>query len=254
MLSLIIWWAGILCEAVVLVRGFRAGLLRRYSSLYLYVFLLFLSDGLLYPVYRINLEAYNRWNVFIGYIILFLGCGLILEIFRHALSIYAGAEKIARIAGTGVLIAIFGFALVYLLVSPRTSRASALFVRLQRDFLVVQAVLLIGLLRVISYYGITLGRNLKGIILGFGQCVATTLIVLALRAYIGARFQATFSYVQQASYLSLLVVWIIALWSYRPNPLPESRIRADEDYDSLASRTRDMVGAASSQLVRVERL
>ncbi len=254
MLNLIIWWAGILFEVVALVQGYRAKLLTRYSSVYLYLLALFLSDGLLYPVYRINLEAYFKWNIFLGYIVLFLGCGVILEVFRHSLAIYSGAEKVAKAAGTAVLIGILGFAVAYLWLAPRADHASAVFIRVQRDFLMVQAVLLIVLLRVISYYGIALGRNLKGIIFGFGQCVGMTLITLTLRGYIGTRFQVAWSYIQPTSYLLLLVIWIIALWSYGPNPDPESRISGGGDYDALAARTRQMVNAAGTQLVKVERL
>jgi hypothetical protein len=254
MLSLLIWRAGILLEGLVLVQGFRAKLATRYSAFYLYILVMFLSDSLLYALYRVNVQSFYKWAVFGGYITLFLGCGLLLEIFRHAFGPYAGAEKIAKVAGTAALIGIVVFAVVYLLISPRTSAASATFIPLQRNFLLVQAILLIGLLRVISYYEIALGRNLKGIILGFGQCIGTTLIAFALRAYIGHRFQAATSYLQQVSYLSSLVIWLVALWSYRPNPVPETRISAEADYDRLASRTRDMVGAASAELVRVERL
>lgn len=99
MLSLLIWWAGILLEGLVLLQGLRAKLVTRYSAFYLYILVMFLSDGLLYPLYRVDVQSYNKWSIFGGYITLFLGCGLILEIFRHALGHYAGAEKIAKMAG-----------------------------------------------------------------------------------------------------------------------------------------------------------
>ncbi|MGA8766584.1 MAG: hypothetical protein WB559_06170 [Candidatus Acidiferrales bacterium] len=129
-----------------------------------------------------------------------------------------------------------------------------MFVRLQRDFLTAQAILLFGLLQVITYYGISMGRNLKGMILGYGQALGVTLIGLALRAYIGPHFQSTWSLIQQLSYTASLAIWLVGLWSYCANPVPESKIGVEADYEVLAAKTRDMVGAASTQLVKVNRL
>jgi hypothetical protein len=123
----------------------------------------------------------------------------------------------------------------------------------QRDFLFVQAILLIVLLQVISYYSIATGRNVKGMLLGFGQCVGTTLMVIALRAHLGPAFQGTWSVLQQISYLAALAIWVVAMWSYDGNPAPNSGIAPDADYDELAARTRAMVNVAGTQLVKVER-
>ena len=90
--------------------------------------------------------------------------------------------------------------------------------------------------------------------MGYGQMVAVTMCGLALRAVKGFSFNSTFEYIQQGAYLIALVIWLIALWSYLPDPVPPPRITGDEDYDRLASRTRDMVDVAGSHLVKVERL
>ena len=189
MLSLTIWLCGIVLEALILYRGFRANLLTKYSSFYTYLFVMLLSDVVAYPLYFINMKSYEKWSWYGGFIILFLGCGILLEIFRHVLSPYAGADKFARIGGFVILGAVLCFAIGYLVFAPNIAVVRALYFRLQRDFLTVQAILLFGLLQVISYYGIAMGRNLKGMILGYGQCVGTTLITLALRSYFGLSFR-----------------------------------------------------------------
>ncbi|MGA8012613.1 MAG: hypothetical protein WB949_09320 [Candidatus Acidiferrales bacterium] len=254
MLGLTIWCCGIVLEALLLFRGFRAKLFSRYPNFYMYVLSLFLSDGLLFFVYFSSRGSYEKWSWYGGFIILFLGCGILLEIFRHVLSPYAGAEKFARIAGLALSGAVLCFAFVYPMVAPNVSVARNLFVRLQRDFLTAQAILLFGLLQVITYYGISMGRNLKGMILGYGQALGVTLIGLALRAYIGPHFQSTWSLIQQLSYTASLAIWLVGLWSYCANPVPESKIGVEADYEVLAAKTRDMVGAASTQLVKVNRL
>ena len=253
MLSLTIWLCGIVLEALILYRGFRANLLTKYSSFYTYLFVMLLSDVVAYPLYFINMKSYEKWSWYGGFIILFLGCGILLEIFRHVLSPYAGADKFARIGGFVILGAVLCFAIGYLVFAPNIAVVRALYFRLQRDFLTVQAILLFGLLQVISYYGIAMGRNLKGMILGYGQCVGTTLITLALRSYFGLSFRGAWSLIEQLSYVAALVIWLVALWSHCANPVPEATIGPDGDYEALAARTRNMVGAANTELVKVNR-
>ncbi len=254
MLSLAIWWCGILLEAMLLFRGLAGRFVHHYPNFYIYVASLFFTDGLLYLAYVLRPAWYVKWVWYPGFLVLFLGCGIVLEIFRHVLSRYAGVEKFARVGGFFMLGAVLVFAVAYPIFSPSESAAHNLYVRLQRDFLTVQAILLVGLLQLISYYGIPLGKNLKGMIVGYGQCIGVTLLALALQAYIGTRFEPIWNLVQQISYLVALGVWTMTLWSYCPDPLPEATIKSDGDYDALASRTKDMVTAAGTQLVKVERL
>jgi hypothetical protein len=253
MLSLIIWQGAIVLEAMLLFRGFRAKLFSRYPNFYVYVLSLFLSDGLLYVLSLLKPALYAKWVWYPGFLVLFLGCGIIVEISRNVLSSYAGVEKFARIGGLVILGAVGVFSVLYPIFAPSGVVAHQLYVRLQRDFLVVQAILLLGLLQLISYYGISMGRNLKGMIFGYGQCVGTTLVTLALQARIGLRFESTWSLVQQMSYLAALGIWLVALWSYCANPVPEATIGVEADYEVLVSKTRNMVGAASTELVKVNR-
>jgi hypothetical protein len=254
MLSLIIWWCGILLEALLLYRGFRAKLFSRYPNFYIYVLSLFLSDVLLYLVYLFKPAAYQKWAWYPGFLILFLGCGILVEIFRHVLSHYAGVEKFARVGGFAVLGGVLCFAVLYPIFGSGGSAAQVLYVRLQRDFLTVQAILLFGLLQLIFYYGIYMGKNVKGMIFGYGQCVGTTLVTLALHSYMGVRFEAASILIQQISYLAALVIWLVALWSYCGDPPPEATIGVEGDYEVLVARTRNMVGAANTELIKVNRL
>jgi hypothetical protein len=254
MLILIIWWCGIALEAVLLFRGFRAKLFLRYPNFYIYVLSLFLTDSLLYLAYLAKLASYDKWSWYSSFLSLFLGCGILLEIFRHVLSQYPGVEKFARIVSFGIMGAVLCFAVIYPMFTPDASAARALFVRLQRDFLTVQAVLLFGVLQLVSYYRLSMGKNLKGMILGYGQAVGVTLIGLALRAYLGPRFHPALSLTFQLSYLAALAIWVVGLWSYCANPVPESKIQVDADYEDLAAKTRDMVGTAGTELVKVNRL
>jgi hypothetical protein len=254
MLSLIVWVVGIAVEALLLYRALYAKLVWKYPNFYVYALGLFLADSVLYFFYNSRPMLYARWTFYAGFLVLFLGCGVILEVFRQVLSHYAGAEKIARAVSFTVFGAILVFGIAYPIWSPKGSVEHSLYVSAQRDFLFTQALLLLGLLQVISYYGISMGRNLKGMVLGYGQCIGVTLMMRALHSYIGPEFLSAASMIQQLSYLTALVIWLVALWSYGPEQVPEPRITEDADYSALAKRTKDMVNAAGAELVRVERL
>jgi hypothetical protein len=253
MASSIIWLVGILFEALVLYRGTRARLLARYPNFYVYILSLFLADAIFFVAHVTKFPIADKWSWYAGFLSLLLGCGIVLEIFRHGLSPYAGAEKFARVASYTLLAAVAVFAVVYPLIAP-SNGARAIFTRTQQYFLAVQGVLLIVIIQVMAYYVIPAGRNLKGMMLGYGQAVAVTLALLAIRNYKGPGFQNAWTFTQQLSYLASLSIWLVALWSYIPNPVPKARIKSDDDYDGLASRTRGMVSTASANLVKVERL
>lgn len=254
MLTLIIWRVGIAVEALLLYRGVRAKLVQGYPSFYIYALSLFLADGILYLAYYSNPSFYWKWTWYAGFMVLFLGGGVLLEVFRQALSPYAGAEKLARTASLAVFGGTLLFGIAYPIWSPKEAVAKALFVVVQRDYLFVQALVLLVLLWVISSYEISMDWNLKGMVLGYGQCIGVMLIMWALRIHVGAQLGQTASLVQQISYLASLVIWLVALWSYRPNQTPEPKIDVELNYDILASKTREMVGKASAELVKVERL
>jgi hypothetical protein len=225
----------------------------RFPNFYIYILSLFLADTIFFLASVTKFPIADKWSWYAGFVSLLLGCGIALEIFRHGLSPYAGAEKFARVASYTFLAAVMVFAVVYPIIAP-SNGARAIFTRAQQYFLAVQGVLLIVIIQVMAYYAIPAGRNLKGMMLGYGQAVAVTLALLAVRNYKGPGFQHAWTFTQQLSYLASLSIWLVALWSYIPAPVPKARIKSDDDYDGLASRTRGMVSTAGADLIKVERL
>ena len=149
MMTLIIWWGGILLELLVLFRGFRAKLLPKYLFFYAYVSSLLLADTSLYFVFILHRASYERWNWATGFLNLVLACGVLLEIFKHVLAPYAGAERFARITGIVIFAGVFLFLIVQPLMSD-ASRSAFTNVEAQRNFLAVQSILLFGILAVVS--------------------------------------------------------------------------------------------------------
>jgi hypothetical protein len=248
-------WLIVLCSSLllqlgILVRGFREKLLAGYAFFYAYVLSVFLSTGLLLVLWRVALASYQRFYWILQFATLLIGCGIVLEIFRHVLAPYRGAEKFAMATGLFIFGAVFCFAIVYRLVVP--SPNTALF-ELERNVRTVQAILLFGILVVISYYRVPLGKNIRGMISGYGLYIVTSLSTLAIRAYAGPRFNNTWNVIQPLSFDVSLAIWLIALWSYQPNPAPGPTVPLEEDYEMLARRTRRALASMRSHLTKAAR-
>jgi len=125
-------------------------------------------------------------------------------------------------------------------------------VELERDLRSVQAMFLFGLLGVISYYRIAIGKNMKGMILAYGLYIATSLASLAVRSY-AYSFDAAWNTIEPFSYLVSVSIWLTALWSYHPSPVPALAIRLETDYEDLVSRTQTMMGAVRSHFAKAAR-
>jgi hypothetical protein len=252
MLTLILWWAGILLEGLILFRAFRNRLYSKYPLFSAYIACVLAVDVSIFIVYRLSPSAYEKSYWGLQFLTLIVGYGVVLEILRQTLAPYAGAERCARIVVIGIFAAVFSFVLFQSLANPDWSPA-ATNAELERDLRTVQAFLLAGILGVAFYYGIAIGRNLKGMILGYGLFIGTSVINLALRSYAGPAFESVWKIAQPLSYLASLLIWTVSMWSYHPNPMPESRPRLDADYEFLALRTREALGSMRSYLGKAAR-
>ncbi len=248
MLSWVIWSAGILMEALLLLRAYQARLLGKYSLFYLYS-----SSVLVMAILLVFPTPYAHWYWQTQFLTLIIGYGILLEILDHVLAPYPGAERFARISGIVAFALILCFALLHPLMKSQWS-ADLTMVELERDLRTVQAIFLCGLLCVISYYGIAIGRNMKGMMAGYGLYIATSLVSLAVRAYAGTSFfDEMHKVIQPLSFDISLVIWLAALWAYHPNPVPEPGIQLEADYEACVARTRGLMGGMRSSLGKVAR-
>ena len=250
MLTVLIWWGGVFFEALILLRGLQGRTLAKYPFFYLYIASLFLSDGGLYFVYRIRPASYPQWNWNAGLLNILLGCGILLETFTHVLLPYPGAEKFARRAGLVVFALIFAFVAITSSVAPDTFHSRLMNSHLERNLLAVQALFLSFVVVIIRYYGILLGRNLRGMILGYGLCISMTLMAFSVRFYAGPSFNRIWIYLQPLSYLCSLLIWTGAVWRFYPGPLPDPAVPLEPSYESFVSVTEGMMGAMRSRLTR----
>jgi hypothetical protein len=74
------------------------------------------------------------------------------------------------------------------------------------------------------------------------------LTTLALRSFLGPRFNSVWGDLQTASYFFALIVWTVALWSYNPNPKPPTSGRGGGGYEALVHGTRAQLESVRSNL------
>ena len=239
MLHSVIWWLGIALVLLLLLGGYRAKLWFKYPFFYGYAACVFLVWTPLYFPYYSRVSSYDTWYWAAEFLTLVAGYGILLEIFNHVLEPYPGAAKFARTTGIVTFVVIICFAWLYPTVFPRLSPGTV--IEFERDLRTVQALFLGCLVVVVSYYRITISRNMKGLIAGYGLYIATSLVTLALRSYAGMSFDKFWKIAEPLSYDVSLLIWLVALHSYSPTPAADPGVSLDADYQELAARTRSAV-------------
>jgi hypothetical protein len=252
MSSLLLSLTGVLLEVLVLYRAFRSGCLRAYPLFNAYLGCVLLVDISCDIAYRVSPSTYPAvyWTTL--FLTLIVGYGVILEVTRKAFDNYPGVERLSRAVVLGIFMVVFAYVGLESLGGSNWSPENS-FWELERDLRAVQALVLAGALGLIAYYQIQIGRNLKGIILGYGLYTVGSIVSNELRSYGGTPFHVMWRAVQPYTYLVCLFIWTVALWLYQPNPEPEAGLELEADYESLAGRTKEMVVAMRSLLERSAR-
>lgn len=227
-MTFLIWWSGLVLELIILFRGLRAGMIKKYPYFYGYIVCVFAVSAGLYVGYRASPVFYRKWYWPTQFATLVAGFGAILAIAENALETYPGAKRFLRLSSYAVLVVVFGS------VGLKALGPSGNTAEMERDLRCVEALLLITIGGIAAYFGIRLGKNLKGLILGFSAYVGVSLMTLALVVAAGQRLQHVWAILQSGSYLLALAIWAVALWSYVPNPVAS---RSGVKYEMLASRT-----------------
>lgn len=251
MLDLYVWRLGILLQTLLLLRGCWAGNVKRFPYFYVYIASGLLDAIVAYFIFVTRRTSFHEFYWLGEFVTLFFGCGLILEIFKHVLAPYPGAERFARILCLTTFGLIFLFGIASSLASSVQPANSE--IDLERDVRTAQILFFLAILAVIAYYGVALGRNMRGMIFAYGLYLSASLITLALRSYLGLRFDAAWNLLEPLSFDVSLFLWLAALWSYDPNPLPDHGVSLEADYEAFASKTKQVIGSMRSHIDRTVR-
>jgi hypothetical protein len=226
-----VWVLGVALESLLLVRAVASPWWRSYPFFFAYLASVFVQEVSLLVIFLVKFKYYASFYWYGEFISLFIGCGVSWEIFRLVLGRFPGAGRMAR----NVLL----FALIMVCTkcgvdawngsAPLPGTA----IELERNLRAIQAVSLIVLAVFATYYAIPMGRNIKGIFVGYGLFIGTSVMTLTLLASLGETFQTVWVFLQPFCYAAVLGIWCTALWKYEDGRQLESQAKIEDDYQSL---------------------
>ncbi|MGH9736542.1 MAG: hypothetical protein ACRD8A_18375 [Candidatus Acidiferrales bacterium] len=165
------------------------------------------------------------------------GYALAMEIIEKAFTYFEGPKRLGRNAALIVFASIVGFTGFQAIVQRFPINGDRA-IQIETNLRSAELVLLLIVIAVISYYSIPVGRNLKGIIIGYGICTVAVAVNEAVRTFAGPAFEAAFSTIWSYSFIVPLVIWMAMLWRYEPSPVPAGWTQMDGDYEALTDRTK----------------
>jgi hypothetical protein len=209
-------------QGLLLCRLSKRGLASCYPHLTVFVLFRFFGDLILFPINYYKPEwfavAYWRLETITLTLQFIVNWEFIRGAFPRRSTLYNLAWKLLLAVEVGVLPAIVALSwsqaslpLVYLHVHPAVEQYICL----------AQAVLLLTPAAVALYYRVPLGRNLRGLCIGFG-------VYLLVRSANFASLQVVRGFapywrlLTPLTFIAMIAIWLWAFWEYAP--LPVARI------------------------------
>jgi hypothetical protein len=247
-----IWWSCIALEIFLLVRGFAGRLWVRYPVFYAYVFFVWLQSLLRFSIFHLRPQQYTPVYWITEGLGVLAGCAVVFEIYRVGLAAYPGTARMARNLLGFVFVLASTKALVGAWNDPQWWLISTT-MDLERVLRMVQALAIAALIVLFFFYSIPFGRNLRGVLLGYGLFIAESAIWLTLVPYAGEKFRQFWYQLHPAFYFAILGVWVVHLWSYAPKPEPKTVVCLEHEYQKVAAATSQRLREARGYLAKAVR-
>lgn len=250
MLTLGIWWLGISLDCFLILRGLVGGWAKHYRIFYFYISFVFCQEMLriLADHWSPAAYLYTYWiTEFVGAL---LGCGIVFEIYKAGLGLYPGTARMARNILALVFVLAFTKAFVDASNDPRWLPAAST-MELERNVRIVQFLAIAALVALFCFYRVPFGRNLRGMVLGYGFYVTASIPQLTFAASEGGRFLAFWKYLAPISYDIALLLLAVHLWSYEAQPTPARRVLLEQHYQQIAAATRQRLQEARGYIGKV---
>ena len=246
MFAQVIWLAGISLEALLIFRIWHTRNVRVFPLFFSYVAFIQVQEILSYLVAHLRPAFYPVFYWSTEFIGVFAGCAVVLEFAWIGLAQFPGAAKLARVA----LIATFSLTVGKVLVTAIQGTLGwtvLLIVQLERDMRFVQIAAILSLLLLFLRYQVPLGRNLRGIIFGYGLFLAINIVNLTYLERLGETVGSMASHIQSSAYFFALCVWTAFLWLRVAQPaIAEAPLQTG--YNEILDRTRTQLARTQAEV------
>lgn len=248
----LIWWSAIALEAVLLLRGTQAGLLRRYPLFYSYIGCVLGKEIIGLLTWEFAPSFYERLYWPTELVTIVASYAVIIEIFRWATRHKPGMRRLTRNA----LLIVFALTAAYAgsdLAHGGFASARWAIAGLGRDLRYVEGGVLLVMLWLFVRYRIAAGRNLLGLIIGYFLWVGLNVVNLAFWFLPGNEFSLLLRGLLPATYVITLAIWSVTLWSLQPDPVQPFESQMERNYELHAARTQAILARTSNRVVRIIR-
>src|SRR5690348_402960 len=249
MFNELVWSLCIATEAALLVRATRTGMFKRFPVFFLYVACVLAKDLLSIPIYSHLPSVYAAFYYTAELILAAIGFGILVEIYRRSLKHYPGVARFFTVFFAVVFLAV----IIAVSVGSSASSFARVVAELEQDLRQSQATLLCCLLALFLYYRIAVGKNLRGLVMGYSLLVGSQVITLTFALRVPAGVGAFMREAEPVFYALSLLIWLAALWNPQPEIAPAVPCGIERDYERLAAATRTMLVRARTQLAKVAR-
>jgi hypothetical protein len=241
-----IWCTGFVLEITLLIRGFYTKLLWLYPWFHVYIFFVLAQSIVRAAAHRISEDVYSYTYWITEFLGIAIGCLVVFEIYRIGLAAYRGTARMARRVLAVLFILAVTKALVDASQDPRYW-AEATAVDVERAVRTVQALAIAALVTLFLVYAVPFGRNLRGLLFGYGLFVGVSMLGFTVVQGAGSSLRHVWSYLNPACYGLALGLWVVYLWVPQTHPVPQS-MRMEEQYQQVAARTRRRLKRARGYL------
>src|SRR5260370_10027325 len=177
MFAEILRWTANSAVILLLVRSTQGRFYRRYPTFYFYLGSVLIVSVPRFAVFTFRASSYPAFYWYSQYFAATIGYAVILEIYSQAFKKYRGAVRVAN----GLLLCILAAVILNIVAGAASGSAwppGETMAALERDIRALQSVLLFGIIALLAYYKVPIGRNLVVIVVGYRFYVATNVISL----------------------------------------------------------------------------
>jgi hypothetical protein len=241
-----IWVAAIFLEGLLVFRSWHTRLRSAYPLFFWYLAFVLTQDILRYFVAHFYPLIYPGiyWSTeFMGVL---AGCAMVLEFHWMGLAQFPGVAKLARFAVILVFLLTVGKVLLTAM-QGSLGWSVLLIIQLERDMRFVQIVAICSLLFLFLRYQVPIGRNLRGIILGYGLFLGINVVNLTYLARFGGAVQFIASHIQSSAYIFALCVWTVFLWIHVAQPAARG-MPMGSGYVEILGRTREQLARTRAEV------